>query len=100
MITRTKNQNIIKRTDFVGVAKSVKLDAKKRVCLPKAVVVREDVTYHIYTNSLGQIVLDPQVTVPVSEAWLFENPEALALVRQGLADAAQGKVSKIDPAAL
>jgi hypothetical protein len=86
---------IIKDAAFQRVAESVKPDAKKRVVLPKA-QVREGVTYHIYSNSLGQIVLDPQVTIPVSEAWLFKNPEALALVRQGLKEAAKGRVSKVN----
>jgi hypothetical protein len=86
---------IIKDTDFQRVAESVKPDAKKRVVLPKA-QVREGITYHIYTNSIGQIVLDPQVTIPASEAWLFNNPEAIASVRRGLNDAAQGRVSKVD----
>ena len=87
---------IIKDTDFKKIAESVKPDAKKRVVLPK-IQVPEGVTYHIYTNSLGQIVLDPQVTIPASEAWLFNNPDALASVRRGLSDAAQGRVSKVDP---
>lgn len=30
------------------------------------------------------------------EAWLFENPEALALVKQGLDDAAKGKISRVE----
>jgi len=90
---------IIKDTDFQRIAESVKPDAKKRVVLPK-IRVPEGVTYHIYTNSFGQIVLDPQVTIPASEAWLFNNPDALASVRRGLSDAAQGKVSKVNLDAL
>ena len=86
---------IIKDIEFQRVAESVKPDAKRRVVLHRA-QVREGVTYHVYTNSLGQIVLDPQVTMPASEAWLFNNPEALESVRRGLADAAQGRVSKVD----
>jgi hypothetical protein len=85
---------IIKNTDFKDIAKNVKPDAKKRVVLPKD-LVREGVTYRIYSNSLGQIVLDPQVTIPASEAWLFSDPDALASVRRGLSDAAKGKVSKL-----
>ena len=85
----------ITETAFTRIAKAVKPDAKKRVVLPKS-LVREDISYHIYSNSLGQIVLDPQITIPASEAWLFNNPEALASIRQGLADAAHGKVSKVD----
>lgn len=86
---------IIKDTDLEMVASSVKPDAKKRVVLPKA-LVEEGITYHIYTNKFGQIVLDPQITIPASELWLFKNPAALASVRRGLSDAAQGKLSKID----
>ncbi|TRZ48181.1 MAG: hypothetical protein D4S01_10840 [Dehalococcoidia bacterium] len=85
---------IIKDKNFTGIARSVKPDTKRRVVLP-AVLVREGITYHIYTNSDGQIVLDPQVTIPASEVWLFNNPDALASVRRGLSDAAQGKVSKV-----
>jgi hypothetical protein len=87
---------IIRNNDFEKVADSVKPDAKKRLVLPKS-QVRDGVTYHIYVNDLGQIVLDPQVTIPAYEAWLFENPEALASVRRGLADAAAGKITEVDP---
>ena len=86
---------IIKDTDFKRIAESVKPDAKKRIVLPR-VKMWEGITYHIYSNSIGQIVLDPQVTIPASEAWLFNNPDALASVRRGLSDAAQGRVSKVD----
>lgn len=84
---------IIKDTDFKGIARSVKPDAKKRVVLPKA-LVGEDITYHIYANSVGQIVLDPQVTIPASELWLFENKEALASLDRGMAESLNGQVMK------
>jgi hypothetical protein len=86
---------IIKDTDLTRVPGSVKPDSKKRVILPTA-LVREGIIYHIWYNSIGQIILDPQVTIPASEAWLFNNRDALALVQQGLSDAAQGRVSKVD----
>ena len=86
---------IIKNTDFEKIADGVKPDAKKRIVLHK-VNIQEGISYHLYTNSAGQIILDPQVTVPASEAWLFNNPDALASIRRGLSDSAQGKVSKVD----
>ncbi|MBU1145912.1 MAG: hypothetical protein KJ971_08710 [Firmicutes bacterium] len=86
---------IIKNTDLTRVAEGIKPDSKKRVVLPKA-LVGEGITYHIYSNSNGQIILDPQITIPASEAWLFNNQDAIASVRRGLSDAAQGKVSKVD----
>ena len=84
---------IIRDGEFIGVAKRVKVDKKRRIVLPSS-LVQDDVTFHIYANKAGQIVLDPQVTIPASEVWLFNNPEALVLVKQGLSDAAKGKVSK------
>ena len=86
---------IIRDTDLTRIPGNVKPDSKRRVVLP-SFLVREDIIYHVYSNSVGQIVLDPQVTIPASEAWLFNNPDALASVRRGLFDAARGKVSKVD----
>ena len=89
------NAGIIRNTQFVKLAESVKPDAKKRIVLPGKKVI-EGITYHVYANSIGQIVLDPQVSIPASEAWLFKNPEALASVWRGLQDAAKGRVSKVN----
>jgi hypothetical protein len=86
---------IIRDADFEKVADSVKPDSKRRVVLQK-VRIEEGVSYRIYRNRIGQILLDPQVTIPASEAWLFNNPKALASVRRGLSEAAKGKVSKVD----
>jgi hypothetical protein len=87
--------NIRDIKDFKKIADSVKPDDRKRVGLRK-VQIQEGVSYHIYTNSTGQIFLDPQVTIPASEAWLYKNPDAIAAVRQGLLEAAQGKAKTID----
>jgi hypothetical protein len=84
---------IIKDEELTKVSDSVKPDSKRRVVLPSS-VVRKDVTYHIYCNRFGQIVLDPQVTIPASEAWLYKNPVALKLVGQGLEDIAKGRLVK------
>ncbi len=82
---------ILKNSELTRVAESVKPDTKKRVILPKT-LVREGITYHIYSNSYGQIILDPQVTIPASELWLFENKEALASVDRGIAESMNGQV--------
>jgi hypothetical protein len=39
---------------------------------------------------------NPHVKIPLSEKWLFKNKKALAAVRQGLKEAKEGRVSKID----
>jgi hypothetical protein len=82
---------IIRDEKLTKIAESVKPDKKRRVHLPK-VLGGEGISYHIYTNSIGQIVLDPQVTIPASEAWLFEDKTALALVDRGMVESANGQV--------
>ena len=85
--------NIIKDTDLQRLAGSVRPDAKKRVILPNA-LVKEGITYHIYANKFGQIVLDPQATISASELWVFENRDILASIDKGMMESANGQVIK------
>ncbi len=88
--------SIVRDTEFKKYAENVKPDTKNRVNL-RGIRVPEGVIFHIYRNRSGQIVLDPQVTVPAAEAWLFNNTEALSSVRRGLIQAKQGKVTRVKP---
>jgi hypothetical protein len=90
---------LIKNSDFQKVASGVKPDAKSRVLLKKN-LLQEGATYHVYVNHIGQIVLDPQISIPAYEAWLYSNPEAITAVRRGLSDAAQGRITKVDTSTL
>ncbi|HEX7474511.1 MAG TPA: hypothetical protein VF318_00990 [Dehalococcoidales bacterium] len=90
-----KNQ-IIKNDKFREIATDVKPDAKKRIILSKA-GISEGVTYHVYCNEIGQIILDPHISIPASEVWLYKDVEARDAVATGLKEAAEGKISKIDP---
>ena len=80
---------IIKDTDFQLISEFAQPDAKKRLSLGEA--LRGATAYNIYRNPLGQLILDPVKTVPASEMWLYENPQALASVKQGLRESAEGK---------
>jgi hypothetical protein len=51
----------------------------------------------LYQSDSGDVLLQPIVEIPASELWLYQNPEAINDVREGLRDAAQGKVSRLDP---
>jgi len=84
---------LIKDENYTRVAEGIRPDSKRRVLLPKT-LVREGITYHIYTNSFGQIILDPQVTIPASELWVFENKDILASIDKGMAESANGQVIK------
>lgn len=80
---------ILKNQDFQLVTEFAQPDAKKRLSLGEALAGVS--SFNIYRNTFGQIVLDPVKVVPVSEAWLFENPQALASVKQGLKESADGR---------
>ncbi len=80
---------VLKNTDFQLVSEFSQPDAKKRLSLGAALV--DATAYNIYRNSLGQLILDPVKAVPASEMWLYENAAALASVKQGLRESAEGK---------
>ena len=90
-----KDFEVLKDESFKKIADNVKPDVKNRIVLKK-VKIQEGMRYHIYANSIGQLILDPQVTIPASELWLYKNPKALASVKRGISDAAEGRVSRVD----
>jgi hypothetical protein len=51
-------------------------------------------SFRVYRNTHGQIILDPLVSIPAHEAWLFKNKRAFGLVQQGLEDARGKRLSK------
>ncbi len=78
------------------IARDLRPDSKKRLSLGRALEgLDEDIHFDVYRNELGQIVLDPRVSVAASEAWLYRNPRALESVRRGLQEAAEGKAAPI-----
>jgi hypothetical protein len=83
---------LLKDADFQEVTEA-KVDAKNRVALGKVPGLRVS-SYRIYRNKVGQIILDPMVTVPAYEAWLFKNKEAMTRVQDGLADLRKGRLVK------
>jgi len=80
---------IIKHPDFHLVTEFAQPDAKKRLCLGEALAGAG--AFNVYRNALGQLILDPVKAVPASEAWLHENPQALASVRRGMEQSAKGQ---------
>ena len=85
-------QDILKDADFEEVSEA-RVDSKNRVALGR-VLVHQISSYRIYRNSVGQIILDPMVTIPAYEAWLFKDKEATKHLKAGLADARKGRLVK------
>lgn len=77
------------------VARDVRPDSRKRVALGRALDDLGDASFNVYRDDEGRIILDPHVSIPASEAWLFRNRKSRDSVRQGLEDAAAGKSESI-----
>jgi len=76
------------------------LDERKRISLTKALESLKEilgneldaaVRFGIYVNDAGQVLLTPEVSVPMHELWLYRNPQALKKVVKGLEQAREGK---------
>jgi hypothetical protein len=80
---------VLKDTDFQLVSEFAQPDGKKRLSLGAA--LSDATAFNIYRNPLGQLILDPVKAIPASEMWLYENPQALASVKQGMRESAEGK---------
>ena len=78
--------DIVKDIHFEEVSE-VKVDSKSRVTLGKGKNFAKTNIYKVYRNAIGQIILDPQVTIPAHEQWLFKNKKVAKHVQDGLEDA-------------
>ncbi|HEY8183701.1 MAG TPA: hypothetical protein VII32_15765 [Thermoanaerobaculia bacterium] len=74
------------------IARDVRPDSRKRVTLGAALKGLDDASFNVYRDRRGRIILEPQVSVPASEAWLFRNKRALESVARGLDQIADAKV--------
>ncbi len=52
-------------------------------------------TFQVMVGKEGDVLLRPTTHIPSREAWLYENPSALAMVKKGLAAAKDKKSQKI-----
>ena len=83
---------ILKDAEFEEITQA-RVDSKHRVALGKS-IPREVTSFKIYRNAHGQVILDPMVSIPAHETWLFKDKRASQMVRQGLEDAKRGRLVK------
>lgn len=87
--SRTKRSNI--RASF---GPTVNMDNKQRICLTR-VLTRDEKdlfsSFRVYREG-GKIVLEPVVSVPEKDHWIYKDPEALASLMRGIRDAEEGRV--------
>ena len=83
----------IDRDEFVEIdTRSV--DERNRLTLGGALQGVKRV--RVLRSKRGEILLQPLTEVPASEAWLWQNEQALEDVIEGFKDAQAGRTSKLD----
>lgn len=80
------------------------LDERKRVSLTRAWEslskilgdeLEGSIRFGVFVNDAGQVLLSPEVSVPMHELWLYRNPGALKVVVKGLQEAREGKLKDL-----
>lgn len=81
---------IINDQNFYVIKDAISTNGQGDLTLGEAVKAK---VYRVLVNDAGQILLDPidLERIPERQRWLWQNPEALAMVQQGLKEAAEGK---------
>lgn len=74
--------------DFREIKDDVHADTRGRLTLG---AVAKEKKYKVFVNDMGQILLDPVVSIPERELWLWQNAEALTSVQRGLKQSAEGQ---------
>jgi hypothetical protein len=69
---------------------TLRLDGKGRVTFGN--LAKGVSSFRVKKNEDGSYLLRPMKEIPAREAWLYENPEALKAVLEGLADSRAGRV--------
>jgi hypothetical protein len=68
-------------------------DSKGRIAL--GALAKGVSSFRVHQEAGGRLVLEPYAEIPAREAWLYKNPEALAMVEQGLRESAEGKTVRM-----
>ena len=87
-------KNTVKINDEFQEIETKTIDDRTRITLGDLVKGYKRVK--LYKNDRGEVLLQPITEIPASELWLFQNKEALENVKNGLKDASEGKISKLD----
>jgi hypothetical protein len=82
--------------NWKDTGKETEPDSKRRISLGPAVQTAPGVRYKVMQNELGQILLDPVKSVPAYEAWIYENPDRIASIKRGIAQAEAGQLASMD----
>jgi hypothetical protein len=86
--------NVLKIEDEFEEVATRTIDERNRLTLGE--LPKGSKRVRIYKNDRGEVLLQPVVEIPASEAWLFQNAEAFESIKKGVKDASEGKISKLN----
>ena len=77
------------------------IDTKNRITIGEKIIKRisgqnKVSQFQVFIGQDGDILLRPLTAIPSREAWIYEKPELIGQIRQGLQDAKDGKIEKIE----
>jgi len=99
---KTKKKEFIYHTDGKFISAGTRtIDSKSRITIGEKITKlistqTEADKFQIFFNKEGDILLRPMVSIPFREAWIYQNPQALKSIRQGLAEAKGEKTEKVE----
>jgi len=70
--------------------KTLRPDSKGRIAFGK--LLNGVSSVRVYVQDNGRIILEPYTEIPMNEAWLYENSEALSKVKNGLSHVSEGNL--------
>ena len=99
-VAQKKKQAFEIREVFIPVD-TRSLDSKHRITLggrlQKLLISKMNIdSYQVFIGKEGDILLRPAVSIPSNEAWVYRNPKVIDKIRQGLKEATEGKIEKVD----
>ena len=86
--------HILKVKDEFKEVDTRTIDDRNRLTLGE--LMKGSKRVRLYKNDAGELLLQPVVEIPASEAWLFRNEQAMENVKAGLKDASEGKIAKLN----
>ncbi|MFH0772055.1 MAG: hypothetical protein V1933_05495 [Candidatus Omnitrophota bacterium] len=98
--TGAKKETIDIHEEFISY-QTKPLDSKYRITLGGRLTMllgrrMKTEAYHIFVGRNGDILLRPSVSIPSSEAWVYQNPEVIGKLRKGLREAKEGKTERVE----
>ena len=96
-----KGQEEIVNESFQYIGLSSKIDSRNRVTLGQVLAMLKRVNdrnideFEILLGSEGDILLRPRTSIPTRELWIYQNPDAMKVLQQGLKDAAEGRMTRV-----